>query len=452
MKSIKFRLWIYTSLLLFTMLLITYLMQGSIIDRFYANREKVDIAKQGQNLSETIAEKGISKDFVSEIDYVARATGGRVSVYDSSGVLTAYSGKLMMGKIMMLEESMLAGVLSGETEYRKDLQNGMGANIASVGVPVKSGDRVIGGVFIHIPTSPMQEAAQKLKSQFLTLFLISIAISAAGAIITSRSFTKPILKIKDASERIAKGDYDARIDIRDGSEFSQLGETINNMAGDLSKTEKLRRDFIANVSHEFRTPLGIIKGYAEAISDGIVPKNEEKEYADAIIEESDRLSGMVNGILDLAKMESGNIKLEKEDFNINEMISQVIEKSRIIAGNRIVEFKGMDIPYLGDREKLERAFLNILGNAITHTGEDGRIYVELSKKDGILIAVLDNGSGIDEKDIPYIFERFYRGKNTRGGSGGLGLAIAREIVRAHGGDIKVYSKKGEGSKFEILLK
>lgn len=452
MKSIKFRLWIYTSLLLFTMLLITYLMQGSIIDRFYANREKVDIAKQGQNLSETIAEKGISKDFTSEIDYVVRATGGRVSVYDSSGVLTAYSGKLMMGKIMMLEESMLAGVLSGETEYRKDLQNGMGTNIASVGVPVKSGGRVIGGVFIHIPTSPMQEAAQKLKSQFLTLFLISIAISAAGAIITSRSFTKPILKIKDASERIAKGDYDARIDIRDGSEFSQLGETINNMAGDLSKTEKLRRDFIANVSHEFRTPLGIIKGYAEAISDGIVPKNEEKEYADAIIEESDRLSGMVNGILDLAKMESGNMKLEKEDFNINEMISQVIEKSRIIAGNRIVEFKGMNIPYLGDREKLERAFLNILGNAITHTGEDGRIYVELGKKDGILIAVSDNGSGIDEKDIPYIFERFYRGKNTRGGSGGLGLAIAREIVRAHGGDIKAYSKKGEGSKFEILLK
>lgn len=451
MKGIRFKLWIYTSLLLVTLLGLTYLMQSSILDSFYINRESGNLKDQAQKLSDILSESGGVKDITSEMDYIVSLTGGRAALYDESGILKTYSGRFMQGRLINIELEMLNSVLSGRDEYKSDNMNGMQMKIVSVGVPVKVNGNIIGAVFLHSPTSPMQDAVVKLKRQFLVLFIIALIISTLGAIIISKRFTNPIINIKIAAGKIAKGNYRARAEIKGEDEFKELADTINEMAQDLEKTEKLRRDFIANVSHEFRTPLGIIKGFAEALSDDVVPDNEKKEYADSIIDEANRLNGMVNGILDLSKIESGNLKLNKTSFDFSELIKDILDKINIIAGKRHINFNGGEAEYFGDRDTIGRAVLNIVSNAIEHTDEEGKIELTLKSEGLLTLSVSDNGKGIDEEHLKYIFDRFYRAKNSRGGSGGLGLAIAREIIRAHGGDIKVKSEKGKGSEFVIEL-
>lgn len=451
MKGIRFKLWIYTSLLLLSLLGLTYIMQSTILDRFYISRESGNLRDQAKKLVDILESQDSKKDISAEMEYIASLNGGRASVYDENGRLLAYAGHYMQGRLANIEADMIQGILQGREEQNNETMAGMQVNIVSIGIPVMSGGKVKGAVFLHSPSTPMQQAVIKVKRQFLLLFALALFISALGAVYISRHFTNPIIGIKLAAEKIAKGDYKARADIKAQDEFRELADTINKMAGDLEKTERLRRDFIANVSHEFRTPLGIIKGFAEALSDNVVPEEEKKEYADAIIEESTRLNNMVNGILDLSKIESGNLKVNKEEFNLWELVQEIIGKLSIISGNREVSFDGEKAFILGDRDMIGRAILNIIGNAIDHTADNGKIDINLNKNNGIILTISDNGTGIDKEHLPYIFERFYRAKNTRGGSGGLGLSISQEIIKAHGGEIEVESEKGKGTKFVVKL-
>ncbi|GFR36210.1 sensor histidine kinase [Thermobrachium celere] len=219
------------------------------------------------------------------------------------------------------------------------------------------------------------------------------------------------------------------------------------MAENLSKTEKLRRDFIANVTHEFRTPLGIIKGYAEALYDDIVPFEERKEYIQSIIEEVDRLNKLVNENLELSKIESGNINLKFQRINLYDLINEIRDKVKIIKGNRNIIIGGKDVFIEGDIDYLEMAILNIISNSIKHTKDDGIIEIYISNEGKPKIEIKDNGEGIEEKHLPFIFERFYRVKEK--GVGGLGLSIAKEIIKLHNGTIEVESKVGEGTTFII---
>ncbi|MDQ0271125.1 ATP-binding protein [Cytobacillus purgationiresistens] len=224
--------------------------------------------------------------------------------------------------------------------------------------------------------------------------------------------------------------------------------------------DKLRKDFIANVSHELRTPIAMMQGYSEAIVDDIAGTEEEKqEMAKVIYDESLRMGRLVNELLDIARMEAGHIQLTREAIDVKPFIRKIIRKFQGLANNKNIrlseslESKPLWASF--DPDRIEQVLTNLIDNAIRHTPEDGKVIVsEKSDDRGLVIEVIDSGSGIPEEDLPFVFERFYKADKarTRGRSGtGLGLAIAKNIVDAHKGQITVQSKLGQGTTFSIFI-
>lgn len=227
------------------------------------------------------------------------------------------------------------------------------------------------------------------------------------------------------------------------------------------RLDRLRKDFIANVSHELRTPIAMLQGYSEAIVDDIAGTPEEqKEIAQIILDESQRMGRLVNELLDLARMEAGHIVLSKADVNLPYVIERIskkfagVFKERQISLHTVLPERSAIISL--DEDKIEQVFTNLLDNAIRHTPEGGSVTIKVEEliAKGFHISIQDTGSGIPEEDIPFIFERFYKADKarTRGMSGtGLGLAIVKNIVDAHGGNIGVESEVGKGTTFSIFL-
>jgi len=446
MKGIRFKLLIYTSLLLTLLLLANYLLQGNLITRFYSINERDKLINYAKEVTQYYPEDIIKmKDAALSI---ARAIGGRVSIFDKKGNMIFQSGNYMYGRTSKIEVQYLKEVLRGKVVYTTDEIMLRQSQLITLGYPMKDG-KDYGAVFIHIPSFSVKNDVARLKGQFTTLLILALIISMAGAFILSSIFTNPILKIKEAAEKISKGEYKTRIDLNSKDEIGELANTINDMAASLEKTEKLRREFIANVTHEFRTPLGIIKGYAEALYDDLIPEEEKKEYIEEIIEEVEKLNRLVNENLTLAKIESGSVTLNRVKINIKDVLLKVIDKVKIIKGKREIILDGIDAEAFIDSEYMEMAILNILNNSIKHTKDDGKIEINVTKGDKIKISIKDDGEGIDKEHLPYIFERFYRVKEK--GVGGLGLSIAREIIKLHGGEIFAYSELGKGTEFVILL-
>lgn len=446
MKGIRFKLIIYTSLLMIILLIFNVLIQSNILNRYYSNTEKDKLISYAQIIEKNLLNP---KELTSEIERITSTLNAKISIYDSNGniIFKEYSHMMgMTGKIMNIEKSYLRNVLDGQIIYRTDEVMLRQSKIISLGYPANLNGNLF-AIFIHIPTVEINNTISNISKQFSYLLFIAIAISFVGAYLISSKFTKPIIEINSAAKKISSGDYNVRLNINTNDEIEELSKTINSMAENLSKTEKLRRDFIANVTHEFRTPLGIIKGYAEALYDDIVPIEERKEYIQDIIEEVERLNKLVNENLELSKIESGNINLKFEKVNLYDLLSDIVDKIKIIKGNRSIIINGQNITINGDRDYLEMAILNIVSNSIKHTKDDGTIEISLSNEDKPTVIIKDNGEGIDEKHLPYIFERFYRVKEK--GVGGLGLSIAKEIVKLHNGSIQVKSKVGEGTTFII---
>jgi len=226
------------------------------------------------------------------------------------------------------------------------------------------------------------------------------------------------------------------------------------------KLDKLRSDFVANISHELRTPIAMLQGYSEAILDGIAATEEEqRELVKIIFDESVRMSKLVNELLDLARIEAGHLQLVPAKISLNQLLDKIGRKFNGLTRERRIQLTvdklpGDDTVFL-DQDRMEQVLTNLIDNAIRHTPDHGEIRVTPSKKEKILqIEVSDTGSGIDPEDIPYLFERFYKGDKarTRGRSGtGLGLSIVKNIVEAHKGHIYVESTLGEGTSFKIQI-
>ncbi|MFS0822907.1 ATP-binding protein [Bacillus sp. 1P02SD] len=226
------------------------------------------------------------------------------------------------------------------------------------------------------------------------------------------------------------------------------------------RLDKLREDFIANVSHELRTPIAMLQGYSEAIMDDIASSEEErKEITKVIYDESLRMGRLVNELLDIARMQSGHITLNKEHVDFDSFINRVIRKFQGLAKENLITLtatKEEDIGEISiDPDRIEQVFTNLIDNAIRHTEENGRVEVHVTGQDtSIKVDIRDTGSGIPEEDLPFVFERFYKADKarTRGKSGtGLGLAIVKNIIGAHNGNISVHSKLGEGTTFTFVI-
>lgn len=309
--------------------------------------------------------------------------------------------------------------------------------------------------FISTSLDPIGSTVDILKKQLIFIIIIVLIIAALIALIISKTISKPIEKITQTSKEMSKGNYDIVFDTgTDIVEINELEKTLNNAAIELSKTEELRRELLANVSHDLKTPLTLIKANAEMVKD-LTYKNKEKmdKNLDTIIGEVDRLNLLVEDILDLSKMQSKADELNIEEFNLNDLIKSIIKRFDVLCerGKYKINYTGFDVGVKADKKKLEQVIYNLINNAINYTGEDKKIYVKLIDNNKcIRVEIIDTGKGIDEEDIKYIWDKYYKVdkkyKRVTYGTG-LGLSIVKNILTMHSYKYGVESKKGKGTSF-----
>ncbi len=303
----------------------------------------------------------------------------------------------------------------------------------------------------------MQILFRAIGLYFLWGGLIAVVIALIITYFFSRRMLAPVKALTYATKRLGRGDFTQRVQVKDRSELGELANTFNSMAHDLERAEQLRQNMVADVAHELRTPLSNIKGYLEAVRDGVV--KPDADTIRSLDEEATLLARLVEDLQELSLAEAGELKLVCQPENITELISQTvaaIQAKTMIKGIAITIGLTDNLPSVDiDAPRISQVLRNLLENAVTHTAGGGTITVTAGiKGNWIEISVIDTGEGISEEDLPNIFERFYRVDKSRAratGGSGLGLTIAKRLVEAHGGKIGVQSEQGKGSRFSFTL-
>jgi len=294
----------------------------------------------------------------------------------------------------------------------------------------------------------------------LQVALVGLVVSVLLAFIISRSIAAPLQRMAEAAEAVAGGDYGQTLPLDGPLEVRSVASAFNNMLQQVKDSQQSQRDFVANVSHDLKTPLTSIQGFAQAILDGTAANEPEREHAAQVIfDESERLHRLVENLLDLARIDAGQIQFAREPVDLTRLLQAIAERLKVVAMDAGVRLH-VDLPdamrVMGDGDRLAQVFTNLLDNAVKHTPAGGQVRLHCESAAGwVSIHVDDNGEGIPEEDLSRIFERFYQvDKARQSGAGrgvGLGLAISRQIIIAHGGKLVAQSKLGQGSRFSVQL-
>ena len=311
---------------------------------------------------------------------------------------------------------------------------------------------------INTPIEPVESYVNFILSQYSYVAVFVIIIALVLAFFLSKRISKPIVEMKKEAHKLAEGNYDAKFEVNSFSEINELASTLDDATDKLSKINDLRKDLLANVSHDIKTPLTMIKAYAEMIKD-ISGDDPEKrnEHLDVIIKETDYLDKLVTDMSELSKLQSGNIVINKSNFDLKqatldvvELLAQLIEEKHIN-----LELNLLDLVIYADEIKMSQVIYNFLSNAIKHSKDDGTIKINMvDSDDEIMYEVIDNGEGIKPEVLPYIWDRYYKvdkNFNRTVNSTGLGLAIAKAILDSHKAKYGVESTLGEGSRFYFVL-
>lgn len=286
--------------------------------------------------------------------------------------------------------------------------------------------------------------------------LVSCCIGTAISAIISKKMLNPLTTFTNAAKKVAKGDFSIRLDENSSiEELRQASVSFNKMVQELGSTETLRSDFVTNVSHEMKTPIAAIEGYATLLQNDELTREERNDYTARIIESTKKLSTLTSNILKISKLENQEMQIHEQVFDLDEQIRQAILSLEQLWSRKDLELD-IDlapIKFKGSEELLMQVWTNIIGNAVKFTPKGGKISVSLTeKKEAVAVKIADNGIGMSGSVTRHVFEKFYQGDSSRSSEGnGLGLALALRIVRISGGDISVESKEGEGSTFTVTL-
>ena len=376
------------------------------------------------------------------------------------------SGRIIMTTEMPLDvehESMVEGfdstVTAGSFYTTGNFFNCFTEEMLSVFAPIASNFRVRGYVVIHTAMSSIRDSSESLLSISYIMLMIFFLLSLIILIFFTEMVYVPLRRITTATEQYAAGNlhYEFQVDSED--EMGYLAASLSLMASEIARGEDNQKKFIANVSHDFRSPLTSIKGYLEAMQDGTIPPELHEKYLGIVLNETDRLIKLTNSLLTLNNLNMKGMVLEKAAFDINQVIRSTAASFEGTCRSKRIRIElvltGERLSVIADKSKIEQVLYNLLDNAIKFSHPDSSIKIETSEKHGkIFVSVKDSGIGIPKDSLRLIFDRFYktdlsRGKDKKGT--GLGLSITKEIIQAHNENINVISTEGVGSEFIFTL-
>ena len=366
-------------------------------------------------------------------------------------------------------EETIKKAISGETTTTENFNDYLNENSITVAVPIKNGQTIEGVVLLHSPVKYMSSA---LKSGIYTLIfsiLVALILASISAVWLSISFTKPLNKIRDTTTELAKGNYEVTTQVKQSDEIGELAKSIDKLALQLDKSskeserfEKMRQNFIANISHELRTPITVIRGSIEAICDGIISDPEQlKDYNEQILSDSIHLQRLVNDLIDLTKLQNTDFSIDKSTINLFEIINDAVRSMKQISTKKGVKInfsaenaiKENSYLFVGDYQRIRQMIIIVLDNAIKFSNENQKVDILLKKENKKYeLKICDSGRGIDPENIGEIFNRYHKSNTEENKNGmGLGLAIAKEIALRHNIEIFVKSVPNIKTVFTFLI-
>lgn len=456
-RSIRFRIW--RSFFLFTVAILTFLFISQVvlmpaIYRFIKTQECISTAveiKEAWNTDElntVIDDNARNKQLGILIHFPTSSIGGLPFTYsrDTTGSSVSIDRRVsdeMVEELKNSKTGMIFFPVKDETKESFLLATFVGTSDAPAGY-----------IFIYAFLEPTGTTTQILANIFLMSSLVIILVSVVIAMIISSSISRPLRKISSSADKLITGEFEVQASRHDYSEIVVLTENLNKASAEISKTEKLRKDLLANISHDLRTPLTMIKAYAEMIRDlsGNNPEKREKHLG-VIIDETDRLTLLVNDILNLSKLQSGAVEMDKKIINFSSLLRDIVSRFAMLDETKIVLECSEDIHINADSKQLGQAVYNLIINAINYSGVDTvtvRLYgVGLET---VRFEVADKGVGISAENLPYIWERYYKVNRSenykRAVKGtGLGLSIVKSVFECHGFRYGVDSEEGNGTTF-----
>ena len=347
-------------------------------------------------------------------------------------------------------------VLTGETISMRS-ESGE-APYFTVGVPYVKDGTVTGAVFIRTRAQQIESGLSEILGKIAVLTAAVLALSGVAVFLFVRGSLKPLKQLGTAAAAVAEGDFTVQVDEKHGdSDLRDVSRAFNTMTAKLQGVEESRREFVSNVSHELRSPITSIRGFAEGMADGVIPEEEHPTYLRLVAEESKRLSGLIDDLLALSRLERDGAALEKTVFDVNEMLRRaVIRRMNDLEGKKIeiaCEFEEDPCLVRADSDRIEQVVINLLDNAIKFTPEGGEISLESAVKgDTAEITVRDSGCGVPPEDREKIFDRFYTANkaHTHGSGNGLGLSISKRIMDMHGQSLRLLeTEKGAAFRFTL---
>ncbi|MDI6605460.1 MAG: HAMP domain-containing sensor histidine kinase [Thermoanaerobacteraceae bacterium] len=443
LKGIRKRLFVSYILITGMILTLFWLTQVAFINDIYSYYKINQLKNYSQKIVDAIGNK--DEGLISEL--IDKSNARVVAISDNNIIISGNKGN---GKGIGIPETLLN--TDGGVKVIRYVHPGLHIEYLSILRSFSYNDKPA-ILIMSIPISTISDTVNIFKKEFWFISLITITATLLMSVFISKKITKPIEILKNAALEIASGNLDIKIDYNNDDELRELAKSMNSMAKQLSITDKFRKDLIANITHDLKTPLGLIRGYSEMLLDYYGDDKEKREkYLNTMINETERMSNLVDDVLQLSKLQSGMVKIKEEIFNLENLVFEILNifEIQISEKNIDINLDNLKINVIADREMIKRVFINIISNAINSIIKDGNISIGSSIEDKyVLIKVSDTGCGIPEKDLPYIFERYYKGNKS---GTGLGLAIVKEILNLHGSKFKFESEEGTGTTFYFTLK
>ena len=464
-RKMKFRTKLCLYFLLFTLIIfgVLWLLQTVFLQKFY-NNMLINHTKSAVGEMESA---GISDGNFEIIDNIARENSLLVYITDKKGNIIYSADEYksnnfdnenpyLKGEKLNYQESIYRNLPENYADFLKALENGNGVTEYQTETHYIYGKYLKNETVLYISTTldAVGSTANIIKIQLLWVSVLSVITAVIIARFISGKFAKPIFILSEQANKLGSKNFSGEFEKGFCMEIDELENVLTNTNEKLVQAKTYQQELLANVSHDLRTPLTMIRGYAESIKDFGDDEKQRISDSDIIIRETDRLTALVNEILEYSELQANGEKTNFADVNFSSLVKKVIKQFEPLfqtQGGKIESSLTENLSINGNSRQLERVIYNLLDNAIRHTGESKKITVILKKEnENILLSVRDYGDGIPQEEIPHIWERYYtyRQRNKQGVSG-LGLAIVKQIVDLHGGSCNVESDAGKGCNFIV---
>jgi len=402
----------------------------------------------------TAGDYALSDNVLNESLQFTNNISGQVQIINTEGVVIFDNiGSNNIGKeikstdVKSALENIASSIVNPKDEH--------GQKTLSVSVPLQDRTSQVGVIRV---TASLVETDKSIWKQFMIFIIFGIVSVLIGVLLSyflSKTIFKPINKLTEIAKKYSDGQYDAKSDMRYEGEIGELAQTMDEMSDNIIEKEGLKTEFISSVSHELRTPLTSIKGWSITLQDDGIDRELVDEGLKIIEKESDRLSDMVEDLLDFSRFTSPNFKLTKATFNIVEIAQLIVKQLKPRVNDKeitlLLNFNKDDIDVVADENRIKQVFINLLDNAIKFTPKGGTVVLDIEDKgDDVVCKVIDTGIGISKSDIGKVTLKFYKGTSSESHTG-LGLSICEEIVTAHKGNLEISSIENEGTTITFTI-